>query len=225
MTLVLMDVDGTLLPNPSSETRFILYLASRGKLGPVQLTAALAFYVAYGRRYGRHVGRKNKAYLHRLSRAKVAALAQRFVAQRLLPRVRPALLERVRAHQRAGDRVALLTGAPDFLAAPLAEGLGVSLWCATQCSGNDRRYGWGPPIQHPLGTDKLAAAERLCRQTGVALADAVAYADSIHDLELLQRVAQPVAVHPDRALARVARQRGWERIDATHPAPALDLPD
>jgi phosphoserine phosphatase len=42
------------------------------------------------------------------------------------------------------------------------------------------------------------------------LADAVAYADSIHDLPLLVRVARPVAVRPDRQLAREAVARGWE---------------
>lgn len=225
MALVLMDVDGTLLPHPSSETRFILHLLARGKLGPVQLAAAIAFYAVYGRRFGKHVGRKNKAYLHRLKRARIEPLARRFVHELLLPRLRPTVLERLRTHQQAGDSVVLLTGAPDFLAAPLAQALQVEQWCATLCSCNGERYGWRPPLQHPLGAEKLVAAQNLCDQLQMPLADAVAYADSIHDLELLQRVARPVAVHPDRALARIARRRGWERIGDTHASPALDISD
>ena len=215
MALVLMDVDGTLLPNPSSETRFIYYLATHAKLGPVQIAAALGFYAVYWRRFGAHVGRKNKAYLANLQRADVSALGERFVRERLVPQLRPAVTERLRGHQRAGDRIALLTGAPDFLAAPLARALGVSSWYATECACRGQRFHWRPPVQHPLGPEKLAAAQWLCAQENVSLREVTAYADSIHDLELLEQVAHAVAVHPDRALRRIARERGWERLDAT----------
>jgi phosphoserine phosphatase len=40
-----------------------------------------------------------------------------------------------------------------------------------------------------------------------------AYADSIHDLSFLELAGHPVAVHPDRQLARIARQRGWGIIN------------
>jgi len=51
------------------------------------------------------------------------------------------------------------------------------------------------------------------------LAAAVAYADSYCDLPLLERVAEPVAVRPDRRLRRIAEQRGWEILD--RPADAV----
>ena len=37
-----------------------------------------------------------------------------------------------------------------------------------------------------------------------------AYSDSATDLPMLEVVGHPVAVNPDRELARVARDRGWE---------------
>lgn len=215
MGFVLMDVDGTLLPHPSSEARFVTYLALHAKLGPVQIASVLGFYAFYWHRFGRHVGRKNKAYLTNLSHAQVRELGARFVRQRLAPRLRPALMERLRHHHRAGDRVALLTGAPDFLAAPLAETLGIQRWCATECARRGERFHWQPPTRHPLGAEKLAAAQSLCAQENVELPECIAYADSIHDLALLERVAHAVVVHPDRALARIARERGWERLDGS----------
>lgn len=214
MGFVLMDVDGTLLPHPSSETRFVAYLALRAKLGPVQIAAALGFYGFYWREFRNHVGRKNKAYLTNLRRTQIEALGARFVQQQLMPRLRPPVLERLRAHQRSGDRVALLTGAPTFLAEPLAAALGVQRWCATECAYRGERFHWHPPTRHPLGSEKLDAARWLCAQENTLLGGVTAYADSIHDLMLLEQVAHPVAVHPDRALARIARARGWERIDA-----------
>ena len=50
----------------------------------------------------------------------------------------------------------------------------------------------------------MLAAER-----GYRLPDCYAYSDSVTDLPLLQTVGHPHAVNPDRALRRIARQRGW----------------
>jgi hypothetical protein len=41
------------------------------------------------------------------------------------------------------------------------------------------------------------------------LADCRAYSDSITDLPLLEAVGHPTAVNPDRALRRIAEERGW----------------
>ena len=44
-----------------------------------------------------------------------------------------------------------------------------------------------------------------------------AYSDSATDLPMLEAVGRPVAVNPDRALAKVARERGWEVRNFTKP--------
>jgi hypothetical protein len=51
---------------------------------------------------------------------------------------------------------------------------------------------------------------------GVDLAGSYAYSDSATDLPMLEAVGHPVAVNPDRELARVARQREWEIRAFTH---------
>jgi len=38
------------------------------------------------------------------------------------------------------------------------------------------------------------------------------YSDSINDLPLLQKVANPVAVDPDKNLRQVAEEKGWDTI-------------
>jgi phosphoserine phosphatase len=52
-------------------------------------------------------------------------------------------------------------------------------------------------------------AERLAREHGFRLADAVFYTDSVSDLPLMERVAEPVAVNPDPRLRRIAERRRW----------------
>jgi HAD superfamily hydrolase (TIGR01490 family) len=211
----LFDIDGTLLTGPhSSEALFIRHLLRRGAIGPRQAIAAGWFTLANGLRYGRHVFRRNKAYLAGLALDDVAAIAREFAERDLDPLIDPVMLRRMEEHRRAGDTVLLLTGTPDFLAGPLAEKVGADGWQAARYALHAGRFVAAPPVSHPLGEEKAAAAADLCARHGAHLAKATAYADSIHDLSLLGRVARPVAVRPDRRLAGEARARGWEVIGA-----------
>ena len=49
-----------------------------------------------------------------------------------------------------------------------------------------------------------------------------AYSDSATDLPMLEAVGHPVAVNPDRALAREARERGWEIMTFSNPVRLRD---
>ncbi|MGH6954418.1 MAG: HAD family hydrolase [Alphaproteobacteria bacterium] len=210
MSCVLVDLDGTLLSGPSSERLFIVHLVRRGTIGGRGALAALRFYLRYRRRFGPHVWKKNKAYLAGLDAAFVERSAERFAVSQLLPRVRPAMRRRIEDHRRAGDAVALLTGAPEFLAGPLARALAIEQWSAARLALEGGWFRDSPPLAHPFGEEKVIRAEELCGRMGCTLADATAYADSVHDLPLLARVGRAVAVAPDRALARAAEGRGWE---------------
>lgn len=213
MRLALFDVDGTLLPGPSSERRFIMELLRGRVLHPRQLASHLAFAVRFWPRYGRHVFKKDKSYLVDLSVQDIYALAERFVTEKLLPEVYPSVRERLQAHQAAGDRVALLTGTPDFIARPMAAHLGVRDVYATSCAAKGGRFEMAPPLSHPFGYEKLAISQRICLEYDVTLAQVTAYADSGHDLPLLQAVGRPVAVYPDQRLRAKAETQQWEIIE------------
>lgn len=210
MACVFVDVDGTLIKGPSCEARFAAYLLRRGRLGTRQLAQAALFVPRFAPSFGRHVLKKNKAYLAGLEVEAIAASAEAFVRQELEPLLRPELVRRLEAHRGAGEVIVLLTGAPDFIARPLAELVGAELWRATKCERANGVYSAEPPAEHPFGAAKLAFAEEVCRQAGSRLSECAAYADSAYDLPLLERVGRPVAAHPDRALKRAARRAGWE---------------
>src|SRR5690606_26231910 len=86
MTLAIFDIDGTLVEG-STERRFWRYLLKRGHQGPRQVVAYLAFWLRYLPKYGRDTAKKNKAYLYKLPVARIEALAERFVAEEVLPRL------------------------------------------------------------------------------------------------------------------------------------------
>ena len=158
MACIFVDIDGTLIGGPSCEGRFALYLLKRGRLGPYQLARAAAFVPRGLIRYGRHVFKKNKAYLAGLGVEAVAGLAGAFVDEVLVPRLRRRLIERLEIHKSSGETIVLLTGAPDFIARPLGERLGADDWCATKCVAREGVYTADPPAVHPFAEAKLEFA-------------------------------------------------------------------
>jgi HAD superfamily hydrolase (TIGR01490 family) len=211
MRLAIFDLDGTLVRG-SSERLFWRYLVARGRQGPRQIASYLAFLVRYLPTGGIHTLKKNKAYLSGLGRADVEVLAEEFVATRLVPRLRDAVVQRLRQHVLRGDAVLLLTGTIEPIAQALARRLGVRYVCATLCSERGGRYLAQPPETHPFGAAKLGLSRQLAAQIGCEIDSAAAYGDSRHDLFLLEAVAEPVAVSPDAVLSRIALERDWEII-------------
>lgn len=209
MLCALVDVDGTLLGGASTEFRFVLHLVARRRIGWKQAAQAVAFSLRWSSRYGRHVFKKNKAYLAGLAVADVAAEAETFVRQTVAPKLRPEILDMIAGHVARGDCVALLTGTPDFIAEPLARLLGAHEVCATRCARQDGVYTAEPPLLHPFGDAKVTLGREICRQMRCSLSDAVAYADSIHDLPLLLQVGRAVAAWPDPALRVIAQKGNW----------------
>jgi HAD superfamily phosphoserine phosphatase-like hydrolase len=213
VSLVLVDLDGTLLQGISSERLFFIELLQRGKLGPRQLAGFLVFGCRWMTRYRCDVWKKNKAYLDGLAVEAVGRWATDFAARRLRPRIRPKMKDRIERHHRDGDETVLLTGSPDFIAQPLAAWLGMHHVRGTSCARRGGRYSAAPPLTHPRGAEKLALALRLCRRLGYRLSDCTAYGDDAADVALLDAVARPVAVHPVPGLRRIAVRKAWPILE------------
>jgi HAD superfamily hydrolase (TIGR01490 family) len=211
MTLAIFDIDGTLVRG-STERRFWRYLLVRRRQGPRQILAYVWFLLRFLPRYGIHVAKKNKAYLVGLTTADVKTLATNFVASEVLPRLRNPAVQRLEQHLRRGDTVALLSGTIEPIAHAIARQLGVGYVCATACAERDGRYLARPPRRHPFGAEKLALAIEIATRLGTDLKHTSAYADSAHDLKLLEAVGSPVAVWPDQRLLSAARANDWDII-------------
>ncbi len=129
----------------------------------------------------------------------------------VLPRIYPRMLALAHEHQDAGRRVYIVTAASRELAELLAHVLAFDGAIGSQFSEvADGVYTGRPGGQFVYGADKALAVTELARREGLELASSYAYSDSESDLPMLGVVGHPVAVNPDRALARVARQEGWE---------------
>jgi HAD superfamily hydrolase (TIGR01490 family) len=116
-------------------------------------------------------------------------------------------------HLDAGQRVWLVTAAPAELASLIARRLGLTGALGTVAENRDGVY-TGRLVGEPLhGPAKAEAIRALAEREGLDLTRCSAYSDSANDEPMLSLVGHPVAVNPDIALRRIAREQGWEVRD------------
>jgi HAD superfamily hydrolase (TIGR01490 family) len=211
--LIFFDLDGTLIDDPSSEKLYLFWLFTHGYIKAKQIIHVLKFIVKWSRKFKFEIFVKNKAYLYGLPTEETIQRAQKFAATKLLSRLRPRIVQRLKQHQDDGDVVILLTGAPRFIADVFAEQLEITDVRAADFSYCNNRFDDLPPLQHPFAQEKVVVAQEACGEYEFDIRNSVAYGNSIHDLALLEKVGEAVAVTPDRKLRRIAMLKNWEIIE------------
>jgi HAD superfamily hydrolase (TIGR01490 family) len=136
-------------------------------------------------------------------------LAPRVLAG-VLPRLYPQMLEVAHTHQDAGRRVYICTAASQEMADMLAHVLSFDGAVGARSEIVDGRYTGRPAGPFTYREGKAQALRELAQAQGIDLAASYAYSDSESDLPMLRAVGHPVVVNPDAALARAAREEGWE---------------
>jgi phosphoserine phosphatase len=126
-------------------------------------------------------------------------------------------LELMELHRAAGHRVYLVSASPEEIVLPLAELLGVDGAICSRGEVDEQGCYTGHMAFYAYGESKATAMREIATRTGIDLEASSAYSDSATDLPMLEAVGRPVAVNPDRPLAKVARERGWEVRHFTKP--------
>jgi HAD superfamily hydrolase (TIGR01490 family) len=118
-------------------------------------------------------------------------------------------LDRIRSHQRWGHRVFIVSASPEEVVAPIAQLLGVDEAIATRAELDEHGRYSGRTERYVYADEKVTAITEAADRDGIDLEQSWAYSDSATDIPMLAAVGHPVAVNPDRELARAARERGW----------------
>jgi phosphoserine phosphatase len=126
-------------------------------------------------------------------------------------------LELMELHRAAGHRVYLVSASPEEIVLPLTDMLGVDGAICSRGEVDDEGRYTGRMAFYAYGPEKATAIRELAERVGIDLTASSAYSDSATDLPMLEAVGRPVAVNADRALAKVARERGWETLQFTKP--------
>jgi HAD superfamily hydrolase (TIGR01490 family) len=132
------------------------------------------------------------------------------VLARVLPRLYPQMLHVAWEHQDAGRPVFIVTAASQEKAGMLAHVLNFEGGIGTRSEVRDGIYTGKPAGPFTYREGKAEAIREVAAERGIDLAESYAYSDSESDLPMMRAVGHPVAVNPDAALERVAREEGWQ---------------
>jgi HAD superfamily hydrolase (TIGR01490 family) len=202
------DLDGTLLPGPSVEWRFIGYLLNRDAILSAHLWGRLSRFLKliFLDPCAASVG--NKLYLAGL-RENLVPEWENSGAPGSLPFFAEGI-DCVAQHLAREHHIVLVSGTLAPLARVIAHQLPGSVEvCATELEVLDGRWTGRLGGDHLRGEAKARAVRALAMKFGWDLEQSYAYGNEMADLPMLRSVGRPVAVNPSVRLARRAREFGW----------------
>jgi HAD superfamily hydrolase (TIGR01490 family) len=143
----------------------------------------------------------------------VERLSEEIFDELMAPRIWAGSRALAQLHLDAGQRVWLVSAAPVEIGRVIAQRLGLTGAIGTVAEIEDGAYTGrlvGDLMHGPAKADAIA---QLTSVEGLDLTRCTAYSDSSNDIPMLSAVGHAVAVNPDSALRREARERGWEIRD------------
>lgn len=127
----------------------------------------------------------------------------------------------IEEHQAAGRDVVIVSSSGAEIVEPVGELLGADRVVATRMVVADGKY-TGDIEFYAYGEHKATAIRELAERHGYDLGASYAYSDSVTDVPMLEAVGHPHAVNPDKALRRVALERGWPVLEFARPVSLRD---
>jgi phosphatidylglycerophosphatase C len=184
--LAVFDLDGTLVTRDTFLPFFLSYAWNRRRLRPLMtLPVYLGLYAC--RLLSDHAAKERVlvSFLRGQSKLETAEAAARFARTWVPSRVRAAVGEKLREHQRAGHRVVLLSASPDVYVPAIARELGITEVICTRVAGDDSTWDGALVGGNCKGTAKL---DRLREYLGCDrwAPESFAYGDRPHDLMVLR---------------------------------------
>ncbi|MBB4925076.1 HAD family hydrolase [Kitasatospora kifunensis] len=145
--------------------------------------------------------------------ADLEAICEEIFEEIVAAKVWPGTRALVQMHLDAGQRVWLVTAAPQEVARIIARRLGMTGALGTVAEATDGCY-TGRLVGEMLhGPAKAAAVRALARHEQLDLGHCAAYSDSANDIPMLSLVGHPFVINPDARLRKYARAHGWRVQD------------
>ena len=153
---------------------------------------------------------------------KVREIVTDTVREVIDPFVYQEAVDLIAEHHELGHDVVIVSASGVELVEPIAAMLGADDTIATRMAIEDGKY-TGEIEFYNYGENKAIAIKELAERRGYNLARCYAYTDSITDAPMLDTVGHGFAVNPDRAMRKIAAERGWGALTFMRPV-ALQPP-
>ena len=206
------DLDRTLISRSSSLALAGMF-RERGLIGRRQVAKAALAQLLFAR-FGAGQARVGQTADSAMSilRGLPVQLMREIAAEAWEPVLRPLVyrdaLDFAARHADRGEPVFVASAALQEVVEEVSDQLGFDGAIASRAEVSDGVF-TGKLERRLYGQAKADALVELARERGIDLDISTAYSDSYSDTPFLEAVGHPFAVNPDRALLRVAGERGW----------------
>jgi HAD superfamily hydrolase (TIGR01490 family) len=214
LSIAFFDLDHTLLDG-DSDTSFLDYLVDKGQVADdiqVEKEAVHRAYMA-----SKPWQAEYRTLLRRIFRGKSASdmqvLAQSHAQSHVLPMLFAGARGLIAEQAAQGRQLVLLTTTNQVVVNPVAKALGLDHVLSTRLEIEDTRFtGELEGGTFCTGPAKATALLDYCQANNVDPQQCAMFGDGRSDLEALDAVGEPVAVHAIPELAKRAQERGWPSI-------------
>jgi HAD superfamily hydrolase (TIGR01490 family) len=156
------------------------------------------------------------------NRDHIASIVRETIDDVVSPIIYAEALELFDEHHAAGHTVIIVSSSPLEVVQPLADYLGADEAIATRAEVDEDGNYTGHLAFYAYGEHKADAMRELAAREGIDLDDSYAYSDSITDAPMLELVGHPIAVNPDKELAKLVKEREWEQRTFARPVRLRD---
>ncbi len=208
--IAFFDLDHTLLDGANGNL-VVKYMVRTRRMGAEAVWKAVKFTVLYrlDRLPREEVYRWTFRECGKYSMDELVAMLDESYEQYVMPRLFAEGAACVQEHKARGHHTVIATAAGEYMSEKVRVQLGADDKIAAIAAVRDGRLTDEVEMPMPYGEGKEVLARRYAEGRGVPLEDCWFYSDSLADLPLLQAVGHPVAVNPQRAVKRIAAERGW----------------
>ena len=216
--LALFDLDNTLLTG-DTDVLWCDFLIAQGRLDGATFAAANADMEARYRAGNATADEFCEFYvslLKGITRPEGELLRRRFLDEIISPRLSADARALVEKHRADGDVLILTTATNRFTTELTSLELGIENLIAIETEIVDETFTGKSRGVLNMREGKVVRLTQWLQARDwpqSLIAEATFYSDSINDLPLLSRVANPIAVDPDEKLSREVAARGWPTIN------------
>lgn len=131
------------------------------------------------------------------------------IAHKMHPKFNKEVLSKLEQHAADDIHIMLVSGAYSPLLHIVTKDMPIDTIIGTDIPISQRVLNTKMPLNHVQGIGKNEQIDIALTNKEIDWENSFAYADSYSDLPVLELVGNPVAVHPDKRLHRIAKKRQW----------------
>ena len=138
---------------------------------------------------------------------------QQFMKDKIENILLPKAQDVIDQHKNKGDTILVITATNSFVTGPIVKRYGIENLLATNPEVKQGQFTGKVEGEPCFQKGKIAHLNHWLKQTDEDMTGAYFYSDSHNDLPMLELVDNPVVVHGDETLQKIAKQRGWPSLD------------